>query len=591
MKLNRTAREFGRDLGADFQRIVTGDSAALAVLAERCHVDISALREGTVTQLAERQFEVLGHPFPRESLLRARIMVCPECIREDIEGDYGRLAPFGRVQWQIESYRACLKHRCLLAEADPDHRNKRLHDFAWHIRNGAGSLQPRPSVQVSDGDLALTRYIQRTLDGIERHGWLATMPLYAAARTCEMVGLAMRNGVGTLWQTVADHEWLAAGAEGYEFLREGPARLLEWFRELREAAPAGNVSQATVYGRIHPFLGRENTSDAFEPVRALLREHIIETTSLAKGERVLGKPLDERRKHSIRSAGLDYGINATTLRKWLIALGVIEQEAAHLPNDQILFDAAKNAPELETLSKAIYRGAAARQLGLTTTTRGILNPPFINPIGHDIGRPIAHVFAQDDVAAFLSRLTIGTLPLQPSDTGFSAVGATAALSKRPIPEIVSAVLAGQLKNLRLDPKYHGLAAVMVDVAEVKAKLTPPMPLLTLAMVKAELRCSIEAARDLTAGKHLAFELGRLPGNNQTVRLVRPEAVEAFLATYVSLFSLARELGRHFKGVKNQLRRSGISSVFGDDVAATFYRRSDVIPRLLIESEMPRNNKY
>ena len=176
-------------------------------------------------------------------------------------------------------------------------------------------------------------------------------------------------------------------------------------------------------------------------------------------------------------------------------------------------------------------------------------------------------------------MTWGTRPLGNDESGFVAIGTAAMLTKRSIEDIVGALVDGQLENVRLDPAKHGLAAVRFDVAEINAKLTPVVPFLTLAMVKNELRCSIEAIRTLVERNYLAHEWGRLPTNNMTVRLVRPETVAEFLSEYVSLFSLAREVGRHFKAVKNHLAAHGLSSVFGDDVAATFYRRAEVVPLL------------
>jgi hypothetical protein len=52
-----------------------------------------------------------------------------------------------------------------------------------------------------------------------------------------------------------------------------------------------------------------------------------------------------------------------------------------------------------------------------------------------------------------------------------------------------------------------------------------------------------------------------------------EEVERFAAEYVSLFALAKQQGRHFPKLKQEMDAAGIKPVFNpEQIGATFYRR-------------------
>jgi hypothetical protein len=57
--------------------------------------------------------------------------------------------------------------------------------------------------------------------------------------------------------------------------------------------------------------------------------------------------------------------------------------------------------------------------------------------------------------------------------------------------------------------------------------------------------------------------------------VMPNEVERFQRAYVSLFALAKQQGRHFRRLKQELDGVGVEPVFDvNKIGATFYRRRD-----------------
>jgi hypothetical protein len=57
--------------------------------------------------------------------------------------------------------------------------------------------------------------------------------------------------------------------------------------------------------------------------------------------------------------------------------------------------------------------------------------------------------------------------------------------------------------------------------------------------------------------------------------VPAQEVERFDREFVSLFSLARQRGRHFMAVKKELQHAGVEPVFNPrKIGATFYRRAE-----------------
>jgi hypothetical protein len=569
--MGRKARDSARDIGTNFQKIIEGNAEALAKLTAAC-----GLPEGTFDRTAlrlagNRTFELAGEAFPQSHLTRSRVYVCPECIR--VHGLYGQ------ARWQLEAMRTCLQHERMLVPLFDGFEQLHLgHDFVRLAHGQRHRIAEAKVEAMPPGSDGLVRYLARRLDGVEPTGWLTSMPAYAAARSCEMVGLACSKGVHALWQDAGDLDRHLAGSVGYSMLSAGPEALLGFFRDLRRSAPVDEYGVLKVYGRIFEFVSHGNLSEAYEPLRAVLRDHLLDTVAFNKGDIVLGQEVVERRFHSVRSLGLELGLDARFVRRRLDAMALIPADHAALPNDRVLVDAVKHADIFGKLPDLLTRVDAEKYLGLTHYQGYALDTSLIVPFRSDDLKWIDHLFLRADLDDYLARLSRMATPLAAEEAGFHGVGKAAQRAKCPPMAILQLLLDGRLRNARLDTTRHGVSAIMVDPVEVRSMLSVPVELLTTRGVRMELGCCREVASALVKSKILPSSKGRHPVNNAGCRMVARAEVEAFKKEFVSLYNLADQVGRHPRGLRTTLSELRVEPSLDPAKTLTlFFRRSDIEP--------------
>lgn len=102
-----------------------------------------------------------------------------------------------------------------------------------------------------------------------------------------------------------------------------------------------------IFGKLNEFLGHHNQDVAYEPLRSLLRSHILPMFAIPAGELVLGRKLDRRHLHSIHSASRETGLHPKPLRRKLLALGIIYTLADRLSDHRVVFAAEAAIGALE----------------------------------------------------------------------------------------------------------------------------------------------------------------------------------------------------------------------------------------------------
>ena len=118
--------------------------------------------------------------------------------------------------------------------------------------------------------------------------------------------------------------------------------------------------------------------------------------------------------------------------------------------------------------------------------------------------------------------------------------------------------------------------VLVDVEEVRALVRgPDHGGLTGMEIKDKLSTTAKVAAALIKHGHMATITVVNPVNRCPTVVVPAQEVERFDREFVSLFSLARQRGRHFMAVKKELQHAGVEPVFNPrKIGATFYRRAE-----------------
>ena len=423
----------------------------------------------------------------------------------------------------------------------------------------------------------LSSYLVDRLAGKVAPSWLSSMPLHAAAKTCEMVGVIMNLGVDINWRDVSPNDWVNAGNTGYRQLSLGREGLVAFLEDRRATAPPEDFGVLKLYGSLYEYIARTRDT-GYAAVADVFREHILNTTVVAPGAMVLGKVVEKRTHHSVRSASIEYGLHPTTLRKHLTDIGILDGDAAALPQDRSLFDAEAHAPFLEQLVEAMPRKAAQRYLGLSRTLTGLINPPFVQPVTHGKYGCLENLFTKSALDAFQYRMTSSALPLSESDIGLVSIGTAARKAQRNMVDIVHLLLDGRLNTVRRRPDQSPIRGLMVDPVEVRELLSPASEMLTMREVKKHLRSSWGVVRRLVRYKVLPSSIVRHP-HRETLVVSRSD-LAAFDAAFASVHVLAQQIGRHGKWLLFRLRQRGIEPEFDPaEVGTEFYRRALIEPIL------------
>lgn len=572
-KHGRTARQFADDCGIRFQDIVDGDANALAALAEACGVGTSHFSNSTVRRVTDRLFAIGNEQLTGDSLRRAQLRACPQCLLEDRLGPDGALAAHMRVEWLVEAVRVCPRHNLPLdvISAGP----QQTHDFAWHLQRMED--RPAPSVTPAHRESgALIGYIIDRLAGRADGHWLDRMPLYAAIKSAEIVGAAITRGIKASWNSLSDADWHAAGIAGFDLLTGGDDAFRAYLARVQRDHAESSWGVKVVFGQLYNFLA-QNTQDAvYEPLRGIMRSQILETVQIPAGDVVLGVKIERRRLHSIHSASRETGLHPKPLRRKLMAFGIIDSLAEHLTDDRVVFDADEALAALESVKTSMSLEGAAVYLNIPRPyDRTVLAPPFITAVsipsprgGHRLA------FLQQDLDALLARLTSGASDRGPGDLGYVWLGEASKRCVKPMLDILTLMFDNKLTRVRLNPLERGFKAILVNLEEVRRHVYPARTTLSLRDVEHRLKASTHVVKALVDRGHLPSSLEINPISNLPSRVVRADDMDVFVETYVPLMGLAKEHGVHFRALKARLTSEGVEPAFDPQaVHATFYRRT------------------
>jgi hypothetical protein len=582
-----SARELCLDMGTQFQKVVDGDPKALTAIAARSGADASALAENAFIKTGERRHTFRGQQLTRDNLRRAAVFVCPKCLAEDIAAAPGirpRIAAFQRAPWQIAALKTCQIHLAPLVAADKDMTPSVMHDWAHHV----GKILPcLPHLAAQAATRPLTLFEAYLLDRIDggsaRGGLIDGLPLFVAIAACETFGAVATLGRMPNLKKLTDEQWRVAAAAGFDILDGGKPGIEAFLEDLQATYPyarAGSEGPQALFGRIYQVLefGREDA--AYDPLRDLVGGFIRKRLPVGPGDTVFSTPVEIRRLHSIRTLSLETGLHPKRLRKLLSSARMLPPNANQLADGNCLFDAqpavslahAAAAATLSVRDAGDYINAPRVQRDMLYRS-GIIVPRI-----KALEQGAADLFAPEDLDDFLARL-IADAPRVPTAMP-NGVDIPTAAKKACCGsvEIVQAILHGRLAPKAYLATERGYMAVLVDVEEVRALVRgADLDGVTGQALADRLHVADKVAHNLIAGGHLPTVTEINPVNRCPSVIVPTAEIERFEREFTSLFALAEQKGRHFRGLKKELQAAGVKPAFDPEkIGATFYRRSDVI---------------
>ena len=576
------ARAFCLDWDLRFQAVVDGDKETIAAIAEMGGVDAAALLRHAFVR-DEQGYAYRGERLIRLSLRRTPLKVCPACLFHDFERHPDlppHLAAYGRAPWLIEAVRTCPVHDVALVPIGDTAKAGNLHDFAFHLR---ASLPTLPRIAMSaparrPGELEA--YLFARLEGVRRSRFLDGLPLFAAIRTCEVLGTVALYGPRTDLKDPDDEKWRAAGARGFEIAAGGSRTIAPFLDGMNAAAAARNRKDGprTTFGRIFTWLSDNHRNPAYEPVRAVVTQYIRDNFPLEASENLLGASIERRTLHSIRTLSQETGLHPKKLRKTLRASGIVGDHQMALSDHAVVFDAVEGSRAAEEAKECLYLPAVRGHLNASRSQVDLLiKHGFIKPHMSRTTLGAHDQYAIRDLDDFLARLTLGAQRVNRPTNRQATIPSAAKQACCSAADIVRLILEKRLGWVGRLKGVCGYNAVLINVDQVKAAVRGPghggLPLRTVSQ---KLGTTDRVVTALIDGKHLATFTARNPVNRCMQTLVAPAELARFQKTYVSLHVLAKERKRYHLVVKTELDAAGVKLAFDHKkIGARFYRRANL----------------
>ncbi len=590
---SRTARCYGTelsvlcsDLGLSLRGLVGGRAAPVDRFAELTGLDAQTLTRHAFLPRGGLWFhkEQILH---RLGVRRIILRVCPACLDEDTNGS--ALAPdeaaYVRAQWLVKSVRACVKHDVgLVRVPDADGlRGDGYHDLAKRLASTACELGPLlRSMQVRKAT-RLEAYLGDRLHGTPTDGGFADgMPLYAAARSSEMLGAAALFGPKTLVRSLEPEDWRAAGEVGFDVLARGPEAIVSCLTGLMENHGVANRNTGAnkVYGLLHRWLSTRDSGPDYEPFRALLREVIFETIPLPAGSDVLGVELDKRRIHSLHSVAAETGRGLKGLRRELRAAGVLPFVDGKGPGRLVAIPVDKSAAAIEDLAASLPRkGAAERVNASVADLRRLVLAGLLKPIVPNPDTSGSHVrFSIRVLDRFIADLYGGVTGITLTNSDLREIPLAAKSLGQTLVDVTGLVIGRKLSRVVRRPGESGFRSVLVDRVELSALTWDEEDRavgLRTADVAERLHISVAATGALVRAGHLATRMVEV-SNGRPVKVFTENALRRFAAEYESLAEAAGRHGMHSKTMLKLLDERKVVPAFPTAKRQCFfYRRSDV----------------
>nr|WP_298690125.1 TniQ family protein [uncultured Dongia sp.] len=570
------------DLELDHRDIFLGTDAAIGVISSTFRAsknnlkDYSFIRDGQEYLLGDQR--ISNHDATRQHL-----RICVSCVLEDLRQVGGRLprhlVPFSRSEWSLRSIRSCHIHRESLIKLPCD-AGQYPYDFSAALRPHLPKLDGFIGDSEGFCQSALEVYLHDRLSGLSgAHAFLDSMPFYAAANLCEMLGMVAMHGVQVVTHSKNEAEWRQAGDAGFAVAKDGDSSIRALFARISppQTKYARQWGPRSAFGRLYTWLSNETHDAAYDPVRDLIRDHCSRNMPLSADARVFGKADGRRHVHTLRSIAKDAKMHPKRLKKVLLARGHIAQDSAGVPDGDLIIPdhdvmpiimAAKNA--MSVAQAAIYLNVPRRQVDFFIEY-GLLDP-LVRPGPAKLG---AFGILTTDMDRLLARLDAGCEEIDAVQRNQVSVEGASRRTHAATYQVIQMILGDRLRWKGKLKGTRGLRSIIINIDEVKLNLISGIrPGLSMREAERALSTSYYVLQNLVQGGFLTALDVRNPITNYPQRAIKPSEIERFKATYISLTSIARSSRVSPERAKKLLTARGITPAFPAAVGAIFYRKAE-----------------
>lgn len=569
-----------RDVNVHAGEFHKGDRDAITKVAAVLNVDPAQALARSFRRVDAPTSELLNLTFRERSLLRGQFRVCPACLRADIGPDLSEetaLRAYARTVWSIMPVRVCPIHQMQLIGPP---QSGIMHEFNQTWEPWLSEVLDCELDQPVAGKGLYEKFVACALQGdAEKPGWSGQFPLEALGMLSGYLGAAKLYGPGRRPSDCDPSDMSLATDAGFSLLLEGPDAVEALFFDLRTRPGLPQQRPQGRYGPIYDWLKRDSgAAPEFDPVRLLLRRHIMKTWPLGPGSDVLGDRVKERRLHSILTASAEYELRPSHVRNLLRDAQL--EGTLDLPEFEKVYPAEKVNDILDTVSGSLSTRNAEIQLGMSRTQlETLISAGFLRySLG---GQDARRRFAQKDISEFNDRHREFPVANATGDQWPSLTIAEAARRHgKSVVEIYRLITDGALKRVYRASDLLLFSEIRIDSEELAALMLPDgrdefMPM--VAFTK-ELALGPDFIRELSAKGYLTiFDVLDERSRRPKVTM-RKKEVNDFKTTYVSRRGLAQMNGVQVREIQNRVERAGLIPVEASaDKKEFLFRVDDVRP--------------
>lgn len=582
--LDKLLVPFLHDIGVRPDALALGDTDAIYRLASVAGVDSAVLHRNSARSVAKDDYILRGHELSAEVFSRPDTVFCPACLLEDdAAAANAAVSRRQRLAWTLRPVRTCARHGLSLIPRRVDGYDRKFYELARQVPERGDDLRQLIDGCVQRTPSPLQGYVLSRLDGVPGPEWLDSQSLEQAIKTSEVVGALVVFGPAAKASDLSHDQWDEAGRVGFEVTSEGEAGIRRALQDARIAFERTGAmpGRRKMYGMLWEWLSATKLRKAPGDVTRIMREHIFETMVIESGEVILGEALSQRRFHSVQSLASESGLHPKTLRNILAAGGLIPVEAKI--SAYHVFNAEAGRRLAASVPRAINVSKLGEALGCTRpVVDQLLDERLLLPLAggpKDSAGRIWKSVGEDAVAKLLADLHAPARLVATVPSGMVTISKAAEKAKAQSVEIMHLILGGFLENVARLQDVHGIAAVLVNTAEVRTALAAHMPGLSATTVFGKLRVPKATGWALVERE----DAPRLPsqvieGRDGRHRFVRFDAGEAasFMSEFTTVVRIANAHDLERKDVVSRLRARGVRPAIGrTEVGVDFYQVADL----------------
>lgn len=552
--------------------LIAPDPPALDRIAALSGVDRDMLADTAIIPDIAGLRRYRGEQFNPGFHLDRMVSFCPRCLLEDHASHDTDGHRIGRQLWEFAPVRTCPRHNIPLIRHPVEQGADTIDLLEGGIHTNT-ALEALAETAISRTPSSLQIHTQNRFEGIKGGGWPDLHRVDQIAACATLLGSCLQHGTGVKMADLTSDQLDAAGARGFDALssgimglRDGFDRILSQNHKQRKEMPP-----ATAYGSLLRHVDRDQ--DLHAPLRPILREHILDSMSIAAGTVLLGTPVHTRRNHSARSLAQQEGVSSRRLSQLLMHRGLLVPEDLGKPHQQQVFDATAAEAIARQLKSAIPMNALAEYLHCDATTAAVLVcHGHVSRIGgrDDAGgqRPTTlDLIEIGSIDHFMTTLAgIATLPHAAIDHPLDMMKA-AYRFHWPIDRILRMVLSGALKRVAKHPDRPGFGSILIDEQELRHAFEAPAMAPCFSKAEASRLLGVDrgtvdkllrtAAQN---GAPLIRRVTPLTGKNKNVWHLEASGFRRFSEEHLTLAQAARDQAIEPRDLARSLSASGIMPV-------------------------------